>query len=162
MEKKSYQFGDFLAQVDPSYKDFVAKIHEDLTQEGYKPKIEAKTSGLSVSYANPKTKRNMLNFLFRKNVPMVRLYADNFNKYADFLNVLPEAMEKEVGKATKCSRLIDPSACNPRCVGGYDLHIRGNHYQKCRMNCFQFEINPDSIPVLANFIENERKEAITK
>ena len=158
MEKVNYQFDDFLAEVNPDYKGFVTKVHENLTQEGYKVKIESKKSGLSVSYSHPKTKRGMLSLLFRKDALMVRLYADNFSKYADFLNHLPESMEKEIGKATKCSRLIDPNACNPRCAGGYDFNIRDNHYQKCRMNCFQLEINSDSIPVLIDFIENERKE----
>ena len=157
MEKVNYQFDDFLAEVNQDYKSFVTNVHKDLVQEGYKAKIESKKSGLSVSYSHPKTKRGMLNFLFRKDALMVRLYADNFSKYAEFLNHLPEGMEKEIGKATKCSRLIDPNACNPKCAGGYDFHIRDNHYQKCRMNCFQFEINTDSILVLTDFIVNERK-----
>ena len=158
MEKVTYQFDDFLAEVNTAHKDFVMKIHEGLTKEKYKTKIESKKSGLSVSYSHPKTKRGMLGFLFCKNAFLVRLYADNFGKYVDFLNLIPESMEKEIGKATKCSRLIDPNACNPKCVGGYDFHIRDNHYQKCRMNCFQLEVNSDSIPILADFIENERRE----
>ena len=160
MEKANYHFDDFLAEVNQDYKGFVTKVHEDLTQEGYKAKIESKKSGLAVSYSHPKTKRGMLGFLFRKGALMVRLYADNHSKYADFLNHLPEGMEKEIGKASKCSRLIDPNACNPRCVGGYDFRIRDNHYQKCRLNCFQLEINPDGIPVLTEFIENERRGRI--
>ena len=161
MEKVSYKFEDFLAEVSSDYKDFVTKIHDDLTQEGYKPKIESKKSGMSVSYSHPKTKRGMLSFLFRKDALLVRLYADNFGKYADFLHQLPEGMEKEIGKAAKCSRLIDPNACNPKCVGGYDFYIRENHYQKCRMSCFQLGISSDHIPVLADFIENERKERMS-
>ena len=158
MEKATYQFDDFLAEVNPAYKDFIVKIHEGLTKENYKAKIESKKSGLSVSYSHPKTKRGMLGFMFRKDTLLARLYADNFGKYIDFLNLIPESMEKEIGKATKCSRLIEPTACNPKCAGGYDFRIRGNHYQKCRMNCFQLEVNSDSIPVLTDFIENERRE----
>lgn len=158
MVNVKYQFEDFLSEVGEEQKDFVSKIHECLTKENYKTKIESKKSGLSISYTHPKTKRGMLGFLFHKDALKVRLYADNFSKYADFISQLPEGMENEVKKATKCSRLIDPNACNPKCVGGYDFHIRGNHYQKCRTNCFLLEINPESIPVLTDFIEYERRE----
>jgi len=160
MEKIVYQFEDFLAKVKQDYKEFVTKIHEALVQDGYKVKIESKTSGFFVSYSHSKTKRVMLNFLFRKKGLLIRLYADNFNKYADFLNRLPEKMEREIEKASVCKRLINPEDCNPKCIMGYDFFIKENHHQKCRYSCFQFEINPESIPALSDFIENERKERL--
>ena len=152
------QFEDFLSEVDENYKEFVTNIHESLLLNNYKFKIESKASGLFVSYSHPKTKRSMLNFLFRKNGLFVRIYADNVDKYVDFLNGLPEKMEKEIEKAPVCKRLINPDDCNPKCITGYDFYVRDKHYQKCRYSCFQFAVNSDSILVLSDFIENERKE----
>jgi len=100
----------------------------------------------------------MVNFLFRKNGFLVRIYADHLGKYADFLNSLPEKMEKEIKKAPVCKRLIDPEDCNPKCITGYDFLIRDSRYQRCRYCCFQFSVNPEMVPVLSEFIENERKE----
>lgn len=158
MEKAVYQFEDFLAEVKQDYEDFVTKIHEALVQDGYKVKIVSKVSGFLVSYSHSKTKRVILNFLFRRKGLLIRLYADNFNKYTDFLDRLPEKMEKEIEKAPVCKRLTNPEDCSPKCIMGYDFFIKDKHYQKCRYSCFQFEINPESIPVLSDFVENERKE----
>ena len=157
-EKITYQFDDFLATVDADNKDFVLKINEVLQNNNYKSKVENKASGFFVAYTHPKTKRNIMNFLFRKNGLLVRIYADNFNKYTDFLNLLPEEMEKEIAKSTICKRLINPNDCNPKCIMGYDFSIRNTNYKKCRYSCFQFAVNPSSMPVLSDFIENERKE----
>jgi hypothetical protein len=157
-EKITYQFDDFFSEVSPDFKKFVATIHETLQHDGYKAKVEKKASGFFVSYSHPKTKRSMLNFLFRKNGLLVRVYADNFDKYADFLNRFPELMEKEIGKSPVCKRLINPTDCNPKCIMGYDFHVKDNHYRKCRYSCFQFSVNSESIPVLSEFVENERKE----
>ena len=153
-----YQFEDFFSEVSAENKEFVANINQTLSQEGYKTKIENKANGFFVSYSHPKTKRSMLNFLFRKNQLITRIYADNFSKYADFLNRLPDKMEKEIAKASVCKRLINPETCNPKCILGYDFYINKNHYQKCRYSCFQFAVDAESIPILSEFVENERKE----
>ena len=153
-----YQFDDFLSGVCEAHKKFVVSTNESLLGDSYKVKIESKASGMFISYSHPKTKRSVVNFLFRKTSLLVRLYADNFDKYIDFLNSLPEKMEKEIAKASVCKRLINPDECNPKCLKGYDFFIREKHYQKCRYNCFEFEVTGESIPILANFIESERKE----
>ena len=111
-----------------------------------------------VSYSHPKTKRIILSLLFQKKNLSTRIYADNFSKYTDLLNRLPEKMEKEIAKASLCKRLVNPEECNPKCIKGYDFSIREKHYQKCRYNCFEFAVNTESIPVLADFIKSERKE----
>jgi hypothetical protein len=67
-------------------------------------------------------------------------------------------MEKEIAKSSVCKRMINPEDCNPKCVMGYDFFIRKNNYKKCRYNCFQFEVNPENVQVLLDFIECERKE----
>ena len=149
-------FEDFLSAVPSEYQGFVSKTHEGLTADGYKLKIESKASGLFASYSHPKTKRSVLNLFFRKGGFFARIYADKVNEYAGFLDGLPEAMEKEIAKSGVCKRLVNPADCNPKCVMGYDFHVRDNHYQKCRYSCFQFAVNAESVGIIAAFIENER------
>jgi len=153
-----YQFEDFLSEVDKAHRKFVQGVHDSFVRDSYKVKIESKVSGMFVSYSHPKTKRSIMNFLFRKAGLFTRLYADNFAKYTGLLNKLPEKMEKEITKASLCKRLINPDGCNPKCIKGYDFYIRKNHYQKCRYNCFEFAVTDESIPFLSDLIENERKE----
>jgi hypothetical protein len=158
MAKDSFQFEDFLSRVNKDYCEFVSNIHTLLLQEAYKVKVESKASGFFVSYSHPKTKRSLLNFLFRKEKLLVRIYADGLANYSDLLDRISPEMEKEIARAQVCKRLINPEECNPKCIMGYDFKIKGKHYQKCRYNCFQFEVNPASIPVLSDLIENERRE----
>ena len=157
MEKPVYHFENFLADVSPEYRGFAENIHDALLGEGYKCRIESKANGFLVSYSYPKTKRSILNFLFRKKGLHVRLYADHLDAYAGLLERLPEAMEKAIMKAPVCKRLVNPGDCNSRCPMGYDFTIKGSRYQKCRYNCFLLAVTPESAPVLAEFIEEERR-----
>ena len=161
MEKTIYQFEDFLSSVMEDYREFATKLHNELLQGGFKPKVELKKSGFFVSYSHSKTKRSILNLLLRKKGLKVRIYADNHDKYADFIGCLPESMENEIAKASVCRRLVNPEDCNPRCVMGYDFLIRGDRYQKCRYSCFEFEVNPHSILVISDFVNSEMKERLT-
>jgi len=156
----SYKFEDFLANVSVDCIDFVNSIHEMLTRDGYTHKIESKASGFFISYAHPKTKRSILNFLFRKKGLYARIYGDNCNKYEGLLNTLPASMAEQIAKAGVCKRLIDPKACNPKCVMGYDFTINHFRYQKCRNSCFYFDVNPENIPFLTELIKNENKERL--
>jgi len=153
-----YRFEDFLTCVDPAFKKFAVGVHESLLRESYKIKIESRASGITVSYSHPKTRRGVLNFFFHKKKLLTRIYADNLARYNNFINRIPERMEKEISKATLCKRLVNQGECNPKCIKGYDFFIGNSRYQMCRYNCFEFEVNAESIPVLTEFIENERKE----
>lgn len=157
MEKTDLSFEDFLSQVKPEYIDFAVKTNELLVQEGYKAKVESKAAGFFVSYSNKKTKKSILNFFFRKKGLYVRLYLDDAAKHTDFINNLPEDMEKEIDKASDCKRLINPDDCNPKCIKGYDYSIRNNEYIKCRYSCFQFLLSPECLPIVSEFLENEVK-----
>ena len=158
MAQADYVFDDFLSDIEDEYKSFVSDINASLADGGYRTKIESKANGFMVSYSYPKTKRSILNFIFRKKKLQVRIYADNFGKYPAFMDALPGEMEKEIAKAAVCKRLINPTDCNSRCPMGYDFNIKTNRYQKCRYSCFQFEINEANAGVISEFIENERKE----
>jgi len=157
MAKSEFQFSDFLAEVDGSYKDFVNNIHTMFLTENYKVKIESKASGFFVSYSHPETKRSVLNFLFRKVGLIVRVYADNHSDYAALFSEIPEIMIRQMDKATPCKRLLNTQSCNPNCLAGYDFYIGENHYQKCRNSCFYFEVNSETIPFLTKLIESEHK-----
>jgi hypothetical protein len=156
MAKEAYQFSDFLSAVSPEHQEFVTKIHDELTNNGYKLKIEVKANGFFASYSHPKTKRSVINFFFRKKGFYIRIYADNINKYSEILDSLPEPMELELTKAGVCKRLLNPDDCNPRCISGYDFYIKDKRYQKCRYGCFQFLVNQESMPQIGNFIAYER------
>ena len=141
-------FEDFLLQAPAHSLGFVSGVHARLTGAGYKCRIESKASGYLVSFDQPKSKRVLLNFLTRKKGLFTRVYGDHCGTYADFLQTLPAAMEKEIGKAANCKRLLNPADCNSRCPMGYDVTIGENRYQKCRYSCFQFLVAPESIPVI--------------
>jgi len=161
MEKLKYQFEDFLMTVSDDYKDFVITVHEMLLRDNYKIKIESKKNGFLVSYSHPKTKRVIMNFLFRKKGLLIRVYAENCAKYPDVLNSLPERIVDQIAGATVCKKLVNPQDCWEKCVMGYDFYIGGNHYQKCRYDCFQLDVDSESIPFLLELIESENKERRT-
>jgi len=156
MDKTTFSIDDFLVNVEPGNEGFVKDIHTSSVKDGYKVKIEQKASGFFVSYSHPKTKRSLLNFMFRKKRLMVRIYADNLYRYDSILKGLPENMIDEIRTAHSCKRLIDPNDCSPTCKTGYDFYIGDEHYQKCRYSCFEFAVDEKSIPILSDFIENER------
>lgn len=156
MEKAEYRFSDFLSDVPEERRGFAGDIHDALLKDGYRCKIERKTSGFFVSYSHPGTRRSLLNFFFRKNGFYVRVYADAIDKHADFLQTLPERMEKEISKASACKRLLNPADCNQKCLTGYDFFIRDNRYQKCRYGCFQFRVDAESVPAISAFVEREK------
>lgn len=161
MDKKELHYEDFLEEVNPIYREFVDQTNDFLLQNGCKLKIELAKSGYLVSYSHTKTKRVIVNFVFRKNGLVIRIYGDYANKYVDFMETLPDVMIKTIDKSPVCKRLLDPAKCNSRCTMGYDFSIKGNHYQKCRYNCFMFEINDENIPYIKIFLENEIKERTT-
>ena len=157
INKATIPFENFLSEVSPDYKSFAEEINSSLLANGCQSKIEQKASGYFVSYTCSKTKRSLLNFLFRKSGLIARIYGENCKSYSEFLNSIPSTMEKEISKATDCKRLIDPSKCNQKCTMGYEFKVGNNHYQKCKNSCFMFLITPESMPIVGNFIKYELK-----
>ena len=149
------QFSDFLNNVELFYKDFVIGLDEFLNENNAKIKIELAKSGYVVSYNHAKDNKVIFNYVFRKNGIVMRIYADNLNKYIDAVASLPEKTLKKILSAGDCRRLIDPAKCNSRCPMGYDFVIDNNRYQKCRYNCFMIPLNDENIPHLKKMIESE-------
>jgi len=158
MAKAKYQIEDFLTNVKDDYKAFIMIIHEKLLQEGYKSKIQlTKNNDFQLSYFQAKIKSvegRILIFLFHNDELMVRIYAKNNAEYPEVLNSLPEIIVNQIDKADICKKMIDPDKCWKGCMG-YEFYIRGNHYQKCYTNCFQLDVDSESIPYLLKLIESE-------
>lgn len=158
MAKEEIKFEDFLADVSPLNQDFVNETHSFLLGNGCKYKIEAAKSGFVVSYSHSKTKKVVINYVFRKSGLIIRIYGDNVSKYADVLDKLPDGMVKAIQKAPVCKRLIDPEKCNSRCAMGYQFSLKGTDYQKCRYSSFMFEVKDENYASVRDFLERELKE----
>ena len=147
-------FEDFIIEVDPQYQDFARKVHEYLLQNDCKLKMTSAKNGYVVSYQYGKKKRVLMNFVFRKSGLVTRIYADHIGQYAETLGSVTEKMKRTVEKAPVCKRFEDPTSCNSKC-SGYVFHLGSIQHQKCRYNCFLFEVNDESIPFIRTLIEKE-------
>jgi len=145
-----YKIDDFLKEVEPAHQAFAKSTHEVLATGGYKMKIESKASGLFVSYSHPKTKRSLLNFVFRKIGLLARLYPDNASTQFS-MEDLPASMEEELVNAPDCKM------CSEKCTKGNKFLLRRQAYDKCRYNSFLFVVTEESKPVLTEWIEKEVK-----
>ena len=121
MSKQPISFDDFLLAAGIEHSDFINKLHSYLHEKNCTWKIREAANGYVISYVHKPTKRTVANFLFRKKRPMLRVYADNTPSYADFMTQLPSSMKRAIREGGNCSRLVDPSACNSRCLKGFDL-----------------------------------------
>ena len=148
--KEKLIIDDFIKAVNPAHQAFAKATHEAMTIGGCKMKMESKASGLFVSYSHPKTKRSLLNFLFRKSGLFTRLYPDNASNRLSMDN-LPASMEKEIIKAPDCKM------CSEKCNKGYKFLLSEKAYDKCRYNAFVFAVTEESKPVLSEWIEKEVK-----
>ena len=159
MAKEKISFEQFMETVDLENKPFVQNLHDYLLGSGCKVTFEEKKSGFLASYKIGKPQRALLNFIFRKNGMLTRIYGERISGYPDFLNSLPAEMVKSIHDSGICKRLVY-NTCNPKCTG-YDFRIGGEHYQKCRYNCFEFLMTDESKPYIKSFIEHELKERTT-
>jgi len=156
MDTPNYQFEDFLMSVSDEYRSFVTTVNELLLQEGCKVKIvSSKTYLFSVKYTQGR--KGTFNFMLRKKGLKASVFAGNFKQYPDVINNLPESMVKQIAKTSDCKNMLSTPACWDGCIG-YDIPIKGENYQKCRFNCFQFDVDSESAPVLLEMLENELKQ----
>ena len=158
MSKKKYEFEDFLEEVgflewvNDDDKKFIIETHKMLLQKDCKVKItSSKTNPFLLAYTQKR--KGVLSFYLRKKGLKIRINVNNLEKYPDVLNVLPEEMVSQIDKSGACKNMIGQK-CWEGCFG-YDFHIGETHYQKCRFNCFQFDVEEESIPVLLKLLESE-------
>lgn len=153
MAKQEFHIEDFLNDISPDYADFIMGLHNLLIENDCAMTMKQAANGHVVSYA--KNKKTVANFVSRKKGPVARIYGYNVSKYIDFMETLPDSMIKSIAKAPVCKRLLDPSTCNSRCSTGFDFTVKGTHHQKCKYNCFMFEITAENDPYIKGFLEHE-------
>lgn len=149
------KFTAFLNTVDPRFHAFTIDLNELLLEHGYKFESKEAKSGYVISYIGKKSKRTLLNCVFRKAGMILRLYPTHLGAYEDFVSTLPDSMKQEIHKGSVCKRLVDPSACNSRCPMGYTFTMDGEQQIKCRYSAFFFLLNEESAPYLRQFVEKE-------
>ena len=159
MVKEKISFEQFIEAVDTDNKPFVVDLHNYLLDSGCKVTFEEKKSGFLASYKFGKPPKALLNFVFRKNGMLARIYGERISGYPDFLNTMPAEMVEHIEKAGECKRLVH-NTCSPKCTG-YDFMIGDQHFQKCRYNCFEFLLTGGSKPYIKEFIAHELKERMT-
>ncbi|MCL1862169.1 MAG: hypothetical protein FWF78_01220 [Defluviitaleaceae bacterium] len=158
MTQTKITFEQFMGVVDTDNEAFVRDLHGYLLDKGCKATFEEKKSGYLASYKYGKPPRAIMNFVFRKNGMLTRIYGERIGNYPDFLNTLPSEMIAHIENSGVCKRLVN-NGCSPKCVG-YDFMIGDSHFQKCRYNCFEFLMTEKSRPFIKSFIEHEIQERI--
>ena len=159
MPKEIIPFSDFLAAAGAEHEDFINQMHDWLQENDCVVNIKTAANGYVVSYVHKPSKRTVMNYIFRKQRPMLRVYADHVLAYADTLAHWPDSMKDNIRKGGNCRRLIDPTACNSRCLGGFDFVLDGERQQKCRCHMsFTFFLDDETKPYLAQAMQCEMRE----
>ena len=156
MAQEKINFEQFVESVDADNKPFVQALHNYLLESGCKVAFEEKKNGYLASYKHGKPPKALLNFVFRKEGMLTRIYGERISGYPDFLNTLPDEMVRYIEKSGECKRLTQ-NTCSLKC-SGYDFMIGNVRHQKCRYNCFEFLMTDESKPYIKSFVEHELKE----
>ncbi|MCL2194666.1 MAG: hypothetical protein FWB76_01815 [Oscillospiraceae bacterium] len=153
MAKEKITVEQFLASVSDHNTAFVQHMHEHLLANGCKAAFDEQKNGYLAAYKFGKPPKAFMNFLFRKQGMLTRVYGEHISHYPDFLNALPPGMVQAIASSGDCKRLIS-GGCSPKCTG-YDFTIGDAHFQKCRYNCFEFLVADETKPFIAQFVELE-------
>ena len=156
MAQDKITFAQFIEAVDVDNQSFVEDLHKYLLDNGCKVAFEEKKSGYLASYKYGKPPKALLNFVFRKQGMLSRIYGERTSGYPDFLNTLPVEVVESIASSGDCKRLVN-NTCSPKCTG-YDFIIGDERYQKCKYNCFEFLMTEESRPLIQTFVENELTE----
>lgn len=155
MPKETIPFSAFVEAAGPQHGEFINWLHAYAMENNFTVDIKDSKNGYVVSYIHAPTKRTVANYVFRKKGPMLRIYADNVATRMDILETLPDSMKKTIAKSAACRRMLNPEACNPRCLMGYDFLLEGKREQKCRYGGFMFFLDDETKPYLKEMMEQE-------
>jgi len=97
-----------------------------------------------------KTKRTIEDFL--------ETVEDNYKKYPDLLNNMPEVVKEHLENVYICPKITNLSKCWKSCEPGYDFRVDDKNYQACRYDCFKMKVNKENIPFLLGLVELEIRE----
>jgi len=156
MAKEKITLEQFMESVDANNKTFVQELHKYLMDSGCNVAFEEKKNGYLASYKYGKPPKAVMNFLFRKQGMLTRIYGERISGYPNFLNALPAEMVNSIESAGVCKQLVH-NTCSPKCTG-YDFMIGDEHFQKCRYNCFEFLMIEKSRHYIQKFVEHELTE----
>ena len=162
MAKQKIEFESFLEAAGSEHAGFITEIHDTMLVNECTYVIKEAKSGYVLSYIHQPSQRTVANYVFRKKGPMIRIYGDYVEDYAEILQEWPEPMKQSIIKAGVCKRLLDPDACSPKCLMGFRFVLDGQEMKKCRNNCFMFFLSEDTNPHLQQMVANElqhRKQA---
>ena len=159
MPKAKYQFEEFLETVPLLNRDFVCRVRELLLHKNYKGRLSVtKSTGFQLAFHEPKIKSTVgiLAIFFKRQDPLIlRIYGRNHQCYQDVLEELPSWMVSHIKEAMDCKKFKDPEACWKGCRG-LDFSVRGEIFQKCLVDCFEFKVDEASEPHLLRIIEGEK------
>lgn len=152
-------YDDFLTAVSEENLSFVNEIHAFVRENGCDTEVKEAKNGYVLSYFFKKDKKKitLMNYVFRKQGMLVRIYARNVSLYQKMLNELPEEMKKAIKKGGDCKRLTGVSTCSPTCTAGYEFCMDGESYQKCRNSAFFWKVCKESHKHIRKMLENEVK-----
>lgn len=146
-------FEDFLITVPDEHQAFVAMLHDDLTEQGCALVVKEAKSGYMISYKWQN--KSVLNWVFRKAGMLARIYGDHLAQYEDVIAKLPVEMKKKMIDAPNCRRLLDPTACSPKCVMGFVYNLDGEFHQKCRNGGMFFLLSKENTSHIRQIINAE-------
>ena len=156
MPKQVIPFSDFVIATGVEHEKFINQLHGYLQENDCDAKIREAANGYVVSYVHKPAARTVANYVFRKKMPMLRVYADNVLSYMDIINNLPDSMKDTIKKGGTCSRLIDSTTCNSRCLKGFDFILDDERQQKCRCHMgFTFLLDDETKPHLMEIMKRE-------
>jgi len=94
-----------------------------------------------------------------KKMLKVRITIIDAERHSDILNALPGKMVAQIDKKGVCRRITDGSECLEGCRG-FDFHIGEMHYSRCRFDCFQFDVDDESIAFFFELLNRELEERL--
>ena len=152
-------FDDFLGSVAEIDQEFVKELNELFTANHCKVEVKEAKRGFVVSYSYTLNKKKiaLMNYVFRSQGMLVRIYARHISFYEKMLDELPDNMKKDVMKGGDCKRLTGVSECSPTCTAGYDFHMDGENYKKCKNSAFFWKVCGQNNIYIKKMIENELK-----
>lgn len=155
--KLAITYDDFIQTVEAKNVDFVNDLHSLFMESGCKLEIREAKRGYVVTYSYMKDKKKiaLMNYVFRKNGIMVRIYARHISMYQSMLDSITEDMKRNVIKAGDCKRLNGISECSPTCTAGYDFMMDGVNYKKCKNSAFFWNVDATSTEHIRKMVENE-------
>lgn len=154
---KTYE--DFLTGVAEEDMEFVKELNELFLANQCKIEVKEAKRGYMVSYAYTSNKKriSLMNYVFRSQGMLVRIYARNVHFYDRMLDSIPDGMKKDIQKGGDCKRLNGISECSPTCTAGYDFMMDKVNYKKCKNSAFFWKVCKENNPYIKEMIENELK-----